>query len=312
MLPRKLLLIFAPCAAVVAYLATMFWWDVFAIYEADARVKPYQVRSPDGSWTLFVDSTGGLNQPQYRLAHFGELLWTKDLPCSLRDVQIANDGTFAGTATRWDEQRFLRLMVVGADGAARFDEGFPYEPTSIGHPGFPESEGVLFGPDDRVLFRVAHRKFEEWIHVRCSTGELLGSTCPRLDNGPLETSPWLLGVVRVTGTPLLACAWFGSAEGVHGMHFVLCDIEGRVVWRRAIPHSDETGAYVDIWAWRSGELLRSSAPKQFDFCSVADEQRVTFEISPDGSLSSGWMVREVDCEFHHPELDDRHRPPIFE
>jgi hypothetical protein len=60
-------------------------------------VDPLELRSPSGAWSILVDS----ELPAWRwtrdltaLSHGSEVVWTKDLPCTLRRGQIGDDGAF--------------------------------------------------------------------------------------------------------------------------------------------------------------------------------------------------------------------------
>jgi hypothetical protein len=142
-------------------------------------VDPILVKSPSGQWSLRVDPNlpYGQGPATYILMHEGEPDRILKLDCTLCDVQLGDDGAFAGTSQYGFDP--VRLMLVGPDGKARFDETLEVEARPVDCPTEPFSRGVLPMPDeDSVAFGLRHsetpeRRSEDWRVVRWSTGEVL-------------------------------------------------------------------------------------------------------------------------------------------
>jgi len=244
-----------------------------------------------------------------------------EFPRRLRDMHVGDDGAFACTAHFSDDT--LRLMLVGADGAIRFDSRLAYEFGSPDSPSYPLSLGVIVEQrHDRVLFRIAHEDGgaeEEWRIVRWSSGELISSLRPTQPYERSEAYCSLNLVKPIAGTPLLVCYWSvisleGSPRGAaRGAHFAVTDFDAKTVWELDLPHDYDAGGVERdagrLWYWARGSdvLLTSSAPNHFEIVLAADAQRVTFEMSADGQAKNGWAVNEVSRENYTIDFDARAR-----
>jgi hypothetical protein len=281
----------------------------------ESFVDPYEAHSPDSAWALFVDpsSPDGDGPASYRLSHGKNVLWNVELPATLRDVQLGNDGAFAGTAH--DDEGALRLMVVGADGQARLDFVLAYEGSWVDGPSFPRLLGTLGDFEhDRVVFRVEHIEssdtFEEWRAVRLSTGEQLSTLRPP---PPFEREVAFCSIVSATpirGAALVARGWSvlstrGSPRArAKGARFDVVDYDGNVVWTLDLPHDYEVGAdeaaadRVRAWVREYGAVREVASARRFDAWFAAEKQRVTFEVTPDQAATTGWTVREVGRDPH--------------
>ena len=286
-------------------------------------VDPFEVHSPNSACSLFVDPTSswGDGPAHYRLSQGAEVRWIKELPVTLRELQLGDDGEFAGTADMGEGG--LRLMVVGADGVVRFDTSLEYEGAWQHGPSFPLSPGTIDDSEhDRVVFRIEHleggQTFEEWRVVRRSTGEPLSKLRP---TPPFESAVAycaLVSVKPIHGVPLVACAWSvlssrGSpADRSMGARFEVVDQDGHVVWSLALPHDYEAGG--DEWASdrvmtsvrQYGAVRECRSPRRFDAWFAAEKQRVTFEVTADAAAETGWSVREVARDSHWIENEPSH------
>jgi hypothetical protein len=288
-------------------------------------VDPYEAHSPDSAWTLFVDpsSPRGRGPATYRLVHGEDVVWTKVLPGTLRDVQLVDDGAFAGWV-RTDADA-LRLWLVGADGKLRFDESLQREDHVLDGASYPNSRGIVFDlARDRVLFRIAHAGpnyvDEEWRVARLSTGKLIAILHPKppFDVGQAYC---LLGAVKpIEGVPLLACAWVvegfgGSRDGPgRGVQFVVTDFDAKPVARIEARRDYEARGDEELsqrllsWAYYSGASIESGGASRFKAVFAADEQLRTYELRRDGASATGWSAQQIAVERYTPPDVGTQRP----
>ncbi len=271
---------------------------------------PYEAHSPDGTWSVFVDpsSDDGQGPATYRLSHDGRDVWIKQLPYTLRYVQVGDDGAFAGGASADDGGR---LMLIGQDGNTRFEAALATESAVMGGGNSSFERDVVAVPAaDRVLFRVLRRdgrgdSGEEWRVVRWSTGESIATTRPSLSFEGRNGNCQLTAVRSITSTPLLAFHWLDRAyerspiQEHWGAHFVVTDLEARIVWQLHLPNDYDSSDAVHKatrlggWVENGNALPIGSTPQRFDIVQVSSSERVTFEVTPDESAVEKWSVREV-------------------
>ncbi len=281
------------------------------------------ISSPAKSYSLYVDpeTEYGEGAAKYRLSRGAEVLWTKTFDCTLRDVVLGDDGTFAGRAEQRREDRsdVTRLMVVGPDGKPRYDATLLHdEGTMVDGPSFPFATGLFVDRDhDRVTFEILHERGIrddglEWRVVRLSSGEPISSCYPRnlvADHEPLVS---LVATQPIRGAPLLLEHWVcrvdapktrGSEtredESLYGARFVVVDLDGDPVWQLDLPvdYTIEKNERAEdrLWWWirEHGALLATDAALRFELALYADAKRVKFEVRADATAPHGWSVSEV-------------------
>jgi hypothetical protein len=246
-------------------------------------VDPVTVTSPSGQWSLSIDPSrlSGKGPAAYRLVKGKEVVWAAELPFTLCDVQLGEDGAFAGTTPASEDH--LRLMLIGPDGTARFDKTLPDEAHLVHGPAYPISPGTfLQDAGERVVFRVVHYDegdtSEVWVPVRWSDGTRLSETPPvpplpyETRRAPDETDaegPPLpsfeleyLGAIKLdAGEPQPVRFWgfdiddrgrLGCVTGVQGgaLRFLLRDEAGATISDVALPPAaspDEPAPESSFW-----------------------------------------------------------------
>src|SRR5688500_2072665 len=151
-------------------------------------VDPFDVRSPSGNYVLHVEPSEprGWDAAGYTLRRTGEVLWTKELDCTLEDAVAGDDGAFAGAAQRRLESLDfeLVLLLVGPDGARRYEACLPPEPGIMHGSDYPLCAGILRVPErDSAVFRVVHHQqgfdtTEEWRVIDWTTGKEITTSIP--------------------------------------------------------------------------------------------------------------------------------------
>lgn len=297
---------------------------------------PFDVRSPSGAHVLHVDpdSPRGDGAATYRLSRGAQVLWTKTLDSTLQHVVLGDDGAFAGAATRRlaeQHETELVLLLVGPDGAPRFEARIPQDEPSFMHgPDFPTALGcVSLAEHDRVVFRL-HRNdaengftggFEEWRVVRWSNGEALATVAPARALGSASEVHRFTALRPIRGLPLVAAhaLVLNFRPREQGALFAVLDLEGRPAWERREPHDYETAGGEErgdrLWSWvaEHGALLDCDEPGRFALALAKEAKRVRFQVSPDPARAGGWSVEEVDRVEHTLPVPNEQRaaPPEY-
>ncbi|MCK6447707.1 MAG: hypothetical protein L6Q99_15045 [Planctomycetes bacterium] len=284
-------------------------------------IDPFDVRAASGGYVLHVDpdSPRGDGAATYRLSRGAQVLWTKSFDCTLLHIVLGDDGAFAGSATRKrgePHETELVLMLVGPDGAPRFETRLPQDEPSFMHgPDFPYADDCIALPEfDRVIFRL-HRngagggfdsQFEEWRSVRWSSGEALGALVPARNLHEPRGVSRFTAARPIRGLPLVAvqALILNFEPREMGALFAVVDFDGRPVWEQREPHDyerpDDKDGEDRLWSsvTRDGALLASDEPARFAIALVREAKRVRFEVTSDPTRSTGWRVTEVDRTDH--------------
>jgi hypothetical protein len=304
----------------------------FAQRFEERLVDPFEAKSPSGSYVLRVDPSEplGWKSARYELKRDGEVLWAKELDCTLQDVVVGDNGICAGSAHRVAQTGGLELvlLLIGRDGTQLFQTVLPPERGYMHGPDFPYTQSNLLMPEqDRVVFRTSHHdwnrgehggdSFEVWRVVSCSTGKEIAKYEPASQlNEPRGISRFA-AVQRIRGTPLVAVhalvLSFDPPVDEHGATFAVLDLDGKPVWERREAHdyefSEDEEADRLLWPWiaKHGALLDCDAPGRFEFALVQEGKRVLCEASADPDRADQWNVNELarsDYELPFQEVEE--------
>ncbi len=287
-----------------------------AVSQDSEMVDPYDARSPSGNYALHVDPStwSGLGPAIYTLMRDGEVLWSRQLDYTLRDVVVGDDGAFAGSAQRRTESHELELMLLllNRECAPLFQAVLPREWQEMHGPEFPYAVGNLLIPElNRIVFRVVHydssregleRGFEVWRVVDGSTGKEITQTIPARHLEESRGVGRFAAVQSIRGTPLIAAHGLVLSFGPvveSGAVFAVFDLEGTPVWERrealdyVIPNDEQASGWLWYWVTQHGVLLDCSEPKRFEFALAREGKRVLCELTDDPARSGQWLVNEI-------------------
>jgi len=247
-------------------------------------------------------------------------VWSARHPFTLWEAGVTDDGTVAGYAYTRGWRGFpekpggewngdFHVVIFDPAGGIRLNDVTKRAHSRFLHtPPSPLALGLLVHPEtDRVIVRLSDPDVnacdEEWRIHRLSTGELLSASHPKRlipDSEPLRGSMQLRAV---RGTPLTLVQWWrfdskGEPRAL-GTRFDLLNEKGAPVWTLDLPNdytvlSDSQAGWAILEGIRDrGGFLPSDQPNQFDLHLVADGQRATFSVHPDGAAPTGWRVERT-------------------
>ncbi len=200
----------------------------FARRGPEPPLNPKTHRSPSGEFSLFVNPSDrqGRGSARYRLLKGSREVWQGELPFTLRDVRVLDDGTAAGYgytlgpqgfggASRDDRGEFviaildprgnvrLKKAVRRGYGPSFYEDQYPQ----------PEAKGLFADPEnDRLIVLVADPEFHPqntaWQQYRLSTGESLSTIDPEKNMAEPDRLYWCHEPRPVPGTPLTLVQWY--------------------------------------------------------------------------------------------------------
>jgi hypothetical protein len=279
--------------------------------------------SASGAYALRVEpgSPAGRGGASYRLDRNGATAWSAELPFTLWESVVADDGTVAGYAyghgldgwsgVRGDHsQGDFRVVILDPEGALRLDVATERVMSRFLHSlPTPVAAGLILDPDnDRVTIRVEdadlNRGTEEWWPFSLSTGKELQTFRPRELMADPEPASFILRARPVQQTPLSLLQWWTFAYGSDYRHFIgtrftLVDLEGVPVWTLdlpadyTLPDDKEGEKHLRNEMSDHGAVLGCDEPGRFEIGLVGDGHRVIFEVTQDAAAKTGWKVVEV-------------------
>lgn len=283
-------------------------------------VDPKSFTSSSGRFTLVVDPQEryGGGDAMYSLRRKGVEVWSGKRPFTLREAEIAEDGTAGGyayTDTYWRERSGDRpdrfhVVILAPDGAVRLDRSVSLIPSLFMHVGpDPTALGlVLDGAGDRLIVRLRdpdlNRQCESWCIYQLSTGKELGRFEPRTLMPDAKFDRSVIAARPVAGTPLTLLHWwhYGDRNNERGARFTLITPGGSPVWSLTLPNDysipgdhDAEESLLDR-IWEDGAILRTDRAGQFEVQFVAARRCVTFGITR--GEDDEWKVREVARRRH--------------
>jgi len=294
-----------------------------------AILDPEVYTSASGEFRLHVDPSTreGRGSAGYRLEHDGREVWSAELPFTLWEGVVADDGVAAGYAyshgfdghsgVRGDlSHGVFRIVILDAGGALRLNQATERRMSRHPHGSDqPLARGVLLDPDtDRFVVRVNDEASgddgEEWWPFRLATGEALPRFHLRSRLPNPDPARLVLDARHVMQTPLSLVQWWTHEDTV-GARFTLVDPDGMPVWSfdlpsdYSVPGDEKAEDRLRDEILRDGAILRCTEPGRFEVRLVAASKRVTFEVTPDPAGSKGWRVTEVARTDWFPEAAGR-------
>lgn len=291
----------------------------FADRAGPVILNPKTYHSPTGEFELWVNPSTMLGQAQgtYRLTRTGVEQWAGELPFTLWDAQMLDDGSVAGYAYSGGMENDIldgaegqvRLVILDPQGHPRLDEALPRRGSYACTDDVDrEIAGVVVDAEhDRVVFRCEHGGWnhygeEYWRVYRLSNGSFVDAfefAHPRHTND----ENWYPQTVQpVAGTPLLLVNWeYSNSEKSRSADslpddssvFTLLDASYAAAWEKSVPGDYADCEYELARQLRNGAaVLRTDQLGRFDVWFVKERQRVTFAVTQDAA--GQWQVKEID------------------
>ena len=277
-------------------------------------IQPRTLTSPSGEWTARLEPSSkfGDGPSHITVSRGAERLWEADVPMTLWEARLSDDGYLAGyafsigLAADVPKGEFI-VAILAPDGRELLNERVAR--TGSPHPDFPPNPrplGLFVQPVlDRFVVRVAaenlNRSDEAWWTYVLSTGEELERVHPKGLLGSTDGVASTLDARPIVGTPLTLVQWYAfgdRSDPQPGTRFVLVDAEWKPVWTLELPgdyasRDRDEADRVREEARERGGILAADEPGRFELRHVAAKLRVSYAVEPDPAAPSGWAVREV-------------------
>lgn len=268
-------------------------------------------KSPSAEFELAVDPSqrNGRGKAGYELRRHGQSLWRQDLPYTLINVAVADDGTSGGYGYIDESAEHGGIIIVtlmSPDGRVRREDRQPRQPSRfLG--GEPEPYGIglfLDPPNDRLVIRISDHhgndRVEAWWNYTISSGAGPTRSRPRDFINNSANLIRIIGARPIPGLPLTLVQWYSldlESESTLGTRFYLVDLHGHTQWMLDWPKDfKHSGSQADQHIlldqlWREGSILATSA-SGFELRQVQTNQRVRYSIKASADSATGWQVQE--------------------
>lgn len=290
-----------------------------ADYGLAGDLPPKDYLSPSAEYSLRVDpsSRGGAGPAHYELKRNDQLVWRRELPFTLWDAVVADDGTVGGygysdgfNGRNFDEVGEFIVALLDVAGKVRLDQRTPRVPSQFLHTmADPRAAGLFLDVEnDRLVVRVRdadiNAGIESWWIYTLSSAEPSIRIRPKdlmLDPAAVRH---VIDVRPIPTLPLTLVQWYrmefaGMASGPRlGTRFTLVNLAGAPVWTLDLA-DDFTRAGDPASQRRWLEQLReqgsilSTSPAGFEIRHVKHGLRVDYAVSADAAKVEGWKVTEV-------------------
>lgn len=283
-----------------------------ALSQFAGALEPKTYTSRSGQYALTIDpgQRNGAGSARYALQKGPVTAWSAELPFTLWDAVVADDGVVGGyaytTGYDHDDGEFV-VAIIDGKGKVRTSERTPRRPSPYLHTlGDPKAAGVLLDADnDRFVVRVAdadiNAQSEAWWTYRLSDGHLLAKPKPKALAGDEHFLRYVMAAQPIVGTPLTLVQWLRSAcctseSDDFGTAFEIVDADAKPVWMLALPR-DYVAAERDpkdrimSYMREHGAILDATQPMRFDVWQVVDAARVSYVVERDASGT--WRARET-------------------
>lgn len=290
------------------------------------HVKTYI--SPSAKWSLEIDPSDlhGRGKGSYQMSAGGKEEWKVELPFTLCDAAVSDDGITVGYAYSHglagmgpggykDGPGSFHVVIIDARGAVRLNETVKREHSRMLHASpVPVASGLmLHSRDDRFIVRVGSESGERWWVYRLSTGEAMKRFELRSAAAVSESARYVISAKAVPELPLTLVHWWRYDQDTRkcGALFMLCDFDGRSVWSLelpadyTIPSDDEAESRLRRRVQQSGAIVRASDLGIFELWFAATGERVRFEALRDPVAPVGWSVRELAREKYQPPGEEK-------
>lgn len=285
---------------------------------------PAKYSSPAKEYLLEVNPSDryGRGSAHYRLTRRGKEKWSKQLPFTLWNAQLTDEGIavgygysqgplgygFGGNFPEGDGT--FHEVILTSSGAIRLNRVSerenklpPYWTPK------PYGKGVILDTEhNRVIFRVINgdknTQGEEWRPYHLSSGAAMPSLLPYDWMPNRDPIGYVLDARPVRNTPLILVHWWGWYKDQTGGRFTLVGPDGKTVWSHDLPgdytapNNEELAKQRREWIWENGAILNSEQPGEFEIRFMTADQRVRFRVSP--GASGGWTTTEVARQPYLP------------
>lgn len=289
----------------------MVGWIVLAAgvsARADVVLDPKTYTSSNGEYELLVDpgEMDGSGSGVHKLRRRGVEIWAKDLPYTLCDVVLTDQGIAAGYAyTHGYDGRgrdsAIVIVILNTDGTERLAERRPRE-----HSGLLSTPPSPYAPlIDQIFVDEEHDRFvvqtevygrsetAEWWRYRLSTGERLGDLTP--DQPPRKEMRFhrAINTLAVPHTSFTLHHWYiydGHAR------FSLCDENGHAIWSLEIQGEYQGLGHSFRWNNLKSQGISQIETREtgFDILSYKENQRISFTIARNPEQPDEWTVQESE------------------
>lgn len=285
-------------------------------------LQPRHYASASGEYVLWVDPSrrsggGGAN---YELRHGGIVVWSRRHEFTFWEAVVADDGAVGGYGYSrgyggWggDHGDFF-VAILDPAGAVHLRETAPRQDTRTFHTmADPKGYGLFFNADsDRMVVRASkagsNRGREFWSVYSLAEGALVGEFPDVVLMA--DSTPTILDAHPVAGTPLTLIYGYGSGAvrsdsgdaaclgpSRTGPMFVLLDSSFTPIWNLAFDDdksgADERRQRIQEEIRRSGAILASGQPGQFELRDAVSGERVTYAVAADAAQPDGWKISRV-------------------
>ncbi|MCK6446891.1 MAG: hypothetical protein L6Q99_10905 [Planctomycetes bacterium] len=276
-------------------------------------VDPTTYASPNGEHELRVDPSRhfGAGPARYRASVGTAVVWEGELPWTLFDAEVDDDGWTIGCAYTLGDTSFpergsfgdVHLVVLAPDGSVMVDLVEPRIALKYVDSG-PEpsvERFVLAREFDRAVFVLCGHADRDVGRRWCSARISDGARWPDVDlQAALRTEVRVqhpLGLRRLPGTPWLL-AQYHTGRPYGGSLTVLVDLDGHELWSRfdSAEFSTAKGPVALPWLDRRQGSLSITEPGRFSLVSFVRRERETFAVALRPTLASGPTVESVACE----------------
>lgn len=279
-------------------------------------LDPREYASPSGAYVLRIDPSArdGSGPGTYSLRKGGTQVWERELPFTLRDAVVADDGTSAGFGhpeTGYYAKGELVVALLSPSGEVLLEDRTERAPGPHQHSApVPHPIRTFLQPQSRrATVRIEVDDFdsvdEVWWTYELEPPHRRTKVDPCDSIEDSETMERAFDVRALPGTPLILAHWSLWDWPEVGARFVLHDADFREVWRLDLPSDYLSDSDEDelLDAVREEGAILATGSERFELRFFREAKRVTFEVRRDPNAALGWSVIETArADFVAPEL----------
>jgi len=279
-------------------------------------LNPKTYTSQSGQYSIRVDPSDiyGRDGATYQFKKDGVLIWSKQLPVTLREAGITDNGVIFGYGYSNGPEGFatdrskkgpgeFHVLVINAKGKVLCNDATPRASSRfLDTLPNPSANGIIFdGPNDRLVVRIAdpdvNRMKESWQVYKISTGKATRKFEPTKHLRNRQSARYVIDAKPINGTPLTLVHWWSYDEGTVGARFAAIDLNGKPVWTLdmeddyEVPGDRKAEDRLREYIRRQGAIFQSEKKRQFQLLFAQESQKVTFSVSSKGK--QGWAIKEV-------------------
>ena len=296
----------------------VFPWIAMASVGERPPVNINTYTSPSAKWQMKIDPSDrdGCGKGNYRLTADGNEVWHGELPFTLCNAMVTDDGVTAGYAFSnglsgygKDGPGSLNAVIVDAGGKVRLNDVIKRKETLVVH-GEPEPGAagfIVHATEDRFIMRLTGNGEENWNVYQLSTGKKLRTFDPRSASKASEAERYISDAVPIPGLPLVLVHWWRYDSNKTGAVFSLLDFEGRRGWSLVLPE-DYTIAGDEAAEDRlrdeirfEGAIRENKESGVFEIRFAAANEWGQFKVDRDPKADTGWTVREISRAKYMPQ-----------